>query len=120
MRIQFKMDSTGPAHFPGLARPVTVDTTELPEAEAAEAERLVRAARLPERAPSAAPRAPRAPGPVDRRQYTITVEDGGQSHTVQVTEPVDDPDLDGLLRYLRAQQKAARGPGSDPRPDRPG
>jgi hypothetical protein len=43
MRIRFKTEG-GFAYFPGLSKPVTIDTDELPAEEAKELERLIEAA----------------------------------------------------------------------------
>ena len=101
MRIQFHSEG-GFAHFPGLSRPVTVDTAAMSPQESAELEELVRAARLftrPARVGSP------GPGAADYRTYTISVEEAGQSHTIQVIEPVEDPSLQALIDRLRARQR---------------
>ncbi|HYI69280.1 MAG TPA: protealysin inhibitor emfourin, partial [Skermanella sp.] len=49
-----------------------------------------------------------APGAADYRQYTITIEKGGRCHTLIVSEPIDDPCIRRLVRFLEAQVKAAR------------
>lgn len=104
MRLTVTMEG-GIAYFPGLSRPVTVDSSELPAQEAGELERLVEAAHLFDQ-PAAA--GPPARGAADYCQYTITVEAGERRHTLRVTEPIDDPGLQVLLHYLRARMKALR------------
>jgi len=104
MHIQFTTEG-GIAHFPGLSKPVAIDSEQLSPEEAAELKRLVEAVHffdLP--AQVGVP----APGAADYRQYTITVEEGGRKHTVRLTDPVKDPDLHNLLSFLRAQAKAQR------------
>jgi len=55
MRIEFMVEG-GIAHFPGLARPVVIESEALPEMDAAELVRLLEAARFFERpAPPAPP-----------------------------------------------------------------
>jgi hypothetical protein len=110
MRIQFKTEG-GIAAFPGLSKPVTIDTNQLPKEEAAELERLVNTVRFFE-LPARARAAP--PGAADYRQYTITVEDGGQHHTVQLDEFVAEPNLQALVRRLEVQAKAQRAAGGGP------
>ncbi len=103
MRIQFKMEG-GIAYFPGLSKPITIDTNELPEQEADELKRLVNATRffdLP--AVIGSP----APGAADYRQYTITIEDNGKQHTVRLTDPIVDPNLQALLTYLKTRRPTA-------------
>ncbi len=100
MRIQFQTEG-GFAYIPGLNRPITIDTASLPPPEAARVEGLVHAANffaLPAQAGTA------GAGAADYRTYTVTVEDGGQSHTVRAIDPVQDPSLRALIEHLRAQQ----------------
>jgi hypothetical protein len=115
MRVEFTMEG-GLAYFPGLSKPILIDSTVLPEDEAQELRRLVEAARLFERPPIVS-----APGrgAADYRQYTIAVEDGGRRHTVKLVDPVTDQQLQDLLRFLQTKAKALRWRGqehpSDPR-----
>lgn len=119
MRITFTMEG-GIAYFPGLSRPVTIDSSELLKQEASELERLVEAARFFDQP---ATTGPPARGAADYYQYTITVEVRGRQHTVRVTDLVEDAGLQVLLRYLRAKAKAlqaaARTPPSPERPAKP-
>jgi len=50
-------------------------------------------------------------GAADVRQYTITVEEGGRQHTVQLADPVEDPALQELLRFLQTKTRALRRGG---------
>jgi hypothetical protein len=77
----------------------------LTEEDARELQRLVEAARFFERPTVAG--APRH-GAADYRQYTITVEEGGRQHTIRLTDPVDDPSLQQLLRFLQTKARALR------------
>ena len=104
MRITLQTEG-GIAHFPGLSRPVTIESDQLPEQEADELRKLVGAARLSDR-PAPAGKPP--PGAADVRQYTITVESGGRSETVRMTDLGDDPDLKRLLRFLQDKVKDLR------------
>jgi hypothetical protein len=104
MRIEFKTEG-GIAHFPGLSRPVVIDSNGLSAEEDAELTRLVEAARFFER-PSAV--GTPSPGAADYRQYTITVQDGGQQHTVKLVDPVDDIGLQQLLHFLQAKARELR------------
>ena len=104
MRVIFQTEG-GIAHFPGLSRPVTIETNQMPEQEAAKLRELMGAARLLDR-PGHMGRA--APGAADQRQYTITVDSQDRRYTVRLTEPVEDPDLQRLLRFLQDQAKALR------------
>jgi len=45
MRIQFKMEG-GIAYFPGLSKPITIDSDQLPTQESDELKRLVNATRF--------------------------------------------------------------------------
>ena len=100
MRIEFQSDG-GVGYFPGLDQPVTVDTDELPQAEAARFDTLVTAARFFERPPVVG--AP-APGAADMRRYTIAIENGaGRAHRIEVSEPVEDASLQALIDALRGR-----------------
>ncbi len=104
MRVIFQSEG-GIAHFPGLSRPVTIDGDQLPAPAAAELRQLIDAARLFEQ-PATIGSAAR--GAADYRQYTITVEADGRRHTVRLVEPVEDPALQRLVRFLQEQAKAQR------------
>ena len=104
MRVIFQTEG-GIAHFPGLSRPVTIETEELPEEEAAELNRLLEAARLLDR-PAQAGKPAR--GAADHRQYAITIEAANRTYTVRLSDPVEDPDLQRLLRFLQDKAKALR------------
>jgi hypothetical protein len=95
MRIQFETLG-GFAYFPGLQRPIHIDTERLTGLQAAELESMVRAAHFFDQSDSIRPS-----GAADYRCYRITVEDGGRSHTVQVVESAADQSLLALLAYLR-------------------
>jgi hypothetical protein len=90
----------GFAHFPGLSRPVRIDTTELSPEQADQLKRLVARARFFEQpAEVGAP----PPGAADLRSYTITVQDGDRTHTVKTSDALEDPQLRELVEHLRAQ-----------------
>jgi hypothetical protein len=104
MRIQFSMEG-GIAYFPGLSRPVTIDSKQLNEQEAAELKGLVDAAdffNLPAKVGSP------ARGAADYRQYNVTIEEGQQRHTVHATEPIGDADLRRLVEFLSAKMNELR------------
>jgi hypothetical protein len=106
MRVTFEAPATGVGFFPGLAKPVVIEADQLPEAEARELDALVADARFfdqPARAP-----APPTRGAADQRQLTITIEQGGRRHTLHLPEPIDDPGLKRLVRFLEAKAKAIR------------
>ncbi|MEC3982626.1 protealysin inhibitor emfourin [Amycolatopsis sp. H20-H5] len=100
MRVTFEPDG-GFAVFPGLRRPLELDTADLPSATASRLEELVRAA-----ADSPAAAAGSAPGAADQRTYRITVADQAGTRTWSYVEPVSGParDLVGYLEDLRRQR----------------
>lgn len=110
MRVTFAAPATGVGYFPGLAKPVVIEAGELPEADARELERLVANARLFDRPTAAAAPARGA----DQRQFAITIEEGGRRHEVQVGEPIDDPELRRLVRFLEVMAKSARAKARNP------
>ena len=89
--------------MPGLAAPVTLDTSAMAAAEASALEQLVRDVRFPD-LPARVGAAPR--GAADTRTYAITVDDGGRSHTVHVAEPIADPALQSLVSRLERLRRA--------------
>ena len=100
MRVRFKMDG-GFVYLPARSEPTTIDTEELPEEEAKELERLIEAAGffdLPET--SAPPR-----GGADYLRYTISVTTPERSHTVHLTDPIEDPRVQALVEYLEDKTK---------------
>lgn len=104
MRIHFKRESTGPMYFPGLARPLTVDTDTLASPEARQVEELVRAAAffdLP-----AAP--PAQPPSYEPSRYAVTIEHDGHDHTALLDERTAAPPVQALLAYLEGKANAAR------------
>jgi hypothetical protein len=98
MHIEYSQEG-GIAHFPGLAKPVRIDSAQLSEAEVAELRHLVEDARLFE-LPEKADTPPR--GAADFVQYTIAIEDGPRHHTVRFTDLADNPALKRLLGFLKA------------------
>src|SRR6185295_15901532 len=76
MQIEFKTEG-GMAYFPGLSKPVVIDSDDLPEKEAKELRRQVAEAHffsLPTRTGEL------LPGAADYQTYTITVKDGKKRH----------------------------------------
>ena len=100
MVINFESEG-GFAHFPGLSRPVRIDTAELAPEEAEELKALVERARFFEQSPDVG--AP-PPGAADLRSYTITVQDGDRTHTVRTSDALSDPALRDLVEHLRSRQ----------------
>jgi hypothetical protein len=101
LRIEFKTEG-GFAHFPGLSKPVVIDTDQLSQEESAKLEQLVHRARffdLPGKV-----NAPRK-GAADYYQYTITIQMGKQSHTIKLVDPVEDTNLNELINFLRKKTK---------------
>jgi hypothetical protein len=98
MRVQFKTDG-GFVYLPDRGAPMVIDTDELPAKEADELERLLEDAGffdLPET--STPPR-----GAADYLRYTISVTAGEYGHTVHLTDPIEDPDVQALVEYLEAK-----------------
>ena len=88
----------GFAFFPGLNKPVVVDSQQLPEEEAASLQQQVAAVdffALPTQVGKA------AAGAADYRRYIVMVKDDGKCHTVEVIEPVVDEKLQRLLAFLK-------------------
>ncbi len=101
MHIEFKMEG-GIAHFPGLAKPVSIDTEQLPEEARVELENLVKEAGFFDLPGGSGPPGKRG---ADYYQYRITIEAGGQKHTVNVADPVEHPGLQKLVSVLRKRAR---------------
>jgi hypothetical protein len=98
MRMQVRIEG-GLARFPGLAKPIDLDTDTLPAQDAQEMRHLVTAARFFELPASIGQ--PLARGAADYRRYIITVDDGPAHHTVEATDPVSNPHLAALIRFAQ-------------------
>lgn len=102
MRIQFKTEG-GIAYFPGLSKPATIDTNELPAKEANELEQLIEAADFFDLLADFAP-----PRGADYRQYTISVTALGHTHTTRLVDPIEDPNVQALVDYLEVKARELR------------
>ena len=100
MTITFEM-SGGFAHLPALSRPVTIDTAQLEPQFRTELESLVRQSRFFDQPTYPIP----AKGAADYRTYTITVQDGSRVHTIQLTDPITDINLEQLVSRLRVMAR---------------
>jgi hypothetical protein len=100
MRIELNIDG-GLAYFPGLSKPVTIDSNALAPQEADKLKQLVDLAKFFDLPPVM--NAP-APGAADYHRYTITVDDDGKHHTVQLFDPIEDPNLQALLTFLKTHR----------------
>lgn len=107
MRVELKTEG-GIAYFPGLSKPLVVDSAELESAAAAELERLVREAGffdLPAKVGSPTSGGAPARGAADLRTYTLIVRDGRRRHTVRLTDPVGDENLAALITFLQNRRR---------------
>lgn len=106
MRIEFQMNGVvAGTYFPGLSRSMVLQSDELAEGDADELQRLLDAAHFFEQ-PTMVNTSMR--NTADRRHYIITVEDHERNHTVYLTEPVTDAELQSLIAFLNQQVKARR------------
>jgi hypothetical protein len=95
--------SGGLAFFPGLARPRILDTDKLPPDVARDLVESVSRAdffALPPLVGSS------RPGAADVPKHTLTVEDNGRAHTVQIVETNHDTALQDLLSKIETQIRA--------------
>ncbi|MEO7911749.1 MAG: protealysin inhibitor emfourin [Roseiflexaceae bacterium] len=103
MRVELQTEG-GLAFFPGLNKPIVLNSTDLPKAQVAHLQRLLDSTRFFE-LPAASRSIPK--GAADLRRYTITVEDGRRRRTVRLTDPVEDTNLQALLEFLQKQRDVA-------------
>jgi hypothetical protein len=102
MRVEYKTDG-GFVYLPARSEPVTIDTDDLPAEEANELERLIEAAGFFDLPETSAP-----PRGADYLRYTISVTSPEHSHTVHLTDPIEDPDIQALVEYLEAKARESR------------
>ena len=102
MRVELQTDG-GVAFFPGLSKPVVVNSADLPKEQAGQLQQLIDQAHFFE-LPAASRALPK--GAADMRRYTITVEDGRRHSTVRVDDPVEDANLRALIDFLQAQRSS--------------
>ncbi|MGB9176284.1 MAG: protealysin inhibitor emfourin [Methanoregula sp.] len=88
--------------FSGMRKTSVVDTQKLPADEAKKVQDLVESAgffNLPEKFP-------KPKSGADYFTYSLTVEDGTRSHSIEVSEPSAPESLRPLIRYLAASKKS--------------
>ncbi len=99
MRITFEMEG-GFACFPGLNRPLIIDTQQMEAAQALQIESMIKNARFFELPPHVG--SP-ASGAADYQTYIVTVEEGQRSHVVRACDPIGNTALQELVEHLRAR-----------------
>ena len=100
MTITFEM-SGGFAPLPALSSPVTIDTAQIEPQARTELESLVRLCAFFDQPALTTP----AKGAADYRTYTITVQDGPRVHTIQLTDPITDINLEQFVSRLRVMAR---------------
>lgn len=106
MKIELSVDG-GFARLPGLAKPVTIDSSTLPAARRVALATLVARARFFDAPPPPAPAAAR-----DARAYTIAIDDGARRRALCVAEPIADPSMRELVDAIVACAGDARRGGA--------
>ena len=104
MRITFQRQG-GLAFFPALSQPVVIDTAQLADAQRTALEQLVQAVHF-FALPATVGR--KRQNAADACEYTVTVEDAGQSATVRIIEPFDNADIEAFIAALEAHIRAHR------------
>lgn len=100
MRVELQTEG-GLAYFPGLSKPVVVESDDLPQAQAAQLQQLIASTCFFE-LPAASRSLPK--GAADMRRYTITVADGRRRRTVRLVDPIEDANIQALLAFLQGQR----------------
>jgi hypothetical protein len=100
MRVELQTDG-GIAFFPGLNKPVVLNSSDLPKEQAAQLQQLLDSTHFFD-LPAASRSLPK--GAADMRRYTITVEDGQRRRTVRLNDPVDDTHLRALIDFVQGQR----------------
>ncbi len=108
MRITFQRDG-GIAFFPGLSKPVTIESDDLSSDEQAELEQLIQQSvffKQPEQVGTL------SRGAADFLHYTVTVDDGTNCHTIRMVEPIQDVRLQELIAFLQAKTRDMQRPAA--------
>ncbi len=103
MKIYFKPEG-GFGFFPGLNKPLELNSEQLPPEEASHLQQLLHEASffdLPNQDQEAEQGA-------DQKKYTIRVEDKDQQHWIELHDATINPQLQNLLSYLNQKQKETR------------
>jgi hypothetical protein len=97
VRVQLVVEG-GFAVLPGLRKPVDIDLSAVPAAQAEEVQQLLEQANffdLPDRIDPPA-------GAADYREYVVTADDGTRCHTVRCPDFAAPPELLALVACLQA------------------
>jgi len=108
MKVYFKPEG-GFGFFPGLNKPLELNSEHLPAEEASHLKKLINEAsffNLPSHQASSSRGA-------DLKKYTIRVEDKDRQHWIELADTENDSCLQNLLAYLNQKQKETR---SNPEP----
>jgi hypothetical protein len=103
MRVELQTEG-GMAFFPGLSKPIVLNSSDLSKAQSTQLQQLLDSTRFFE-LPAASRSVPK--GAADLRRYTITVEDGRRRRTVRLVDPIEDPELQALIAFLQEQRGAS-------------
>ena len=103
MRVELQTEG-GVAFFPGLSKPIVLNSSDLSKVQSTQLQQLLDSTRFFE-LPAASRSVPK--GAADLRRYTITVEDGRRRRTVRLVDPIEDPDLQALIAFLQGQRGAS-------------
>ena len=104
MRVELQTEG-GIAYFPGLNKPVVIDSADLPQAQASQLAQMLDDVHFFE-LPAASRSVPK--NAADMRLYLLTVEDGKRRHTVRFVDPIEDANVQSLLDFLQDQRIAQR------------
>jgi hypothetical protein len=106
MRITLKTQG-GIAFFPGLSRPISLNTEILPDDDRLTIKSLVDQVRFFE-LPKELSRPAR--GSADMIQYSLTVRSGRQQHTVRFADPIEVQGLQQLVEYVQTKGELHKAP----------
>ncbi|MDQ3292463.1 MAG: hypothetical protein M3Q05_14345 [Bacteroidota bacterium] len=103
MKVYFKPEG-GFGFFPGLNKPLELNSENLPPDEAEHLHQLVHESQF-FNLPNQEAETNRG---ADRKKYTIRVEDQDQQHWIQFHDAEVHPQLHNLFNYLNQKQKETR------------
>lgn len=103
MKVMLRTEG-GLAYFPGTTKSHVLDSTSLPPQEVKELQRLLDKVRVFDHS---RPLKHTCSG-ADQMHYTLTVDDGANHYSLQVCDPVQDPQIKALLSFVKDRLRVKR------------
>lgn len=105
IKITYRREG-GIAYFPGLAKPVMLDSGDLSDSDAQQLNDLLKVV-------ESQPRSKGVLRGADMQTYVIEIQEETSARVIRLSEPVDDPDGQALVDFLekqKSEKSAAKSP----------